>query len=740
MHYATGVRRASLVSLARWLALASLAWLIACSDDGPSGDGFDFAGSAGAARYAELCQVCHGEAGEGGLGPAVVDLAMSEAELAEVIDVTMPKNDPGRCTGACATEIAAFMKRGLTSSALRCDAVPPSARQLRLLTRREYRATVQDLFGAGAPAMTCARATDCAYRDGCAAGRCEPSACDRHTFVYDPQGRGLRSVHVAGSWNGWPGTVAAGGWALTYDAATQLWTGSFTLPEGDDAYKLVLDERDWVADPRATASIPDGFGGMNSLLRLSCSGGGADDPVAGFPAEARPAGFPFDTAAAAQAVTATHVDAYLATAERLADHAAAAAPAWPCDWSGDRAGCARGYVADVARRAFRRPLTDLERARYDALADADVATALHAILISPNFLYRSELGVAQGDGRYRLTGWEVATALSYTLWGTTPDAALLAAAERGDLDGAAGLEREARRLLADPRARAQLGTFALQWLGGEAVLTADKRPDLFPGFDDATRAALARETRDFVSHVVFDGGGGFAELLTADYTVVDATAARFYGLAAPTGGPGVAPYGDGRRAGVFGHASVLASTAHSDQTSPIRRGLWVRRNLLCQELPPPPPFAGGVPDVDPNATTRDRFAQHTANPACRSCHQYIDGVGFGFEQLDPVGRWRDTEQGHAIDATGELTDLEHLGSETRATYRTIPELARLVAGSRAAPACFVRQYYRFARGVQDSLAGRCARRALEQRFADSGGDVRQLMLDTLLSRDFVVRR
>ena len=189
-----------------------------------------------------------------------------------------------------------------------------------------------------------------------------------------------------------------------------------------------------------------------------------------------------------------------------------------------------------------------------------------------------------------------------------------------------------------------------------------------------------------------------------------------------------------------GHASVLASTAHSDQTSPIRRGLWVRRNLLCQELPPPPPFAGGVPDVDPNATTRDRFAQHTANPACRSCHQYIDGVGFGFEQLDPVGRWRDTEQGHPIDATGELTDLEHLGSETSATYRTIPELARLVAGSRAAPACFVRQYYRFARGVQDSLAGRCARRALEQRFADSGGDVRQLMLDTLLSRDFVVRR
>ncbi len=729
---------------ARLMIAAVTAGVAACGGGDPAG-GYDYAQSPGAARYAELCQVCHGEAGEGGLGPALVDTERGEDELRETIAARMPANDPGRCTGACASEVARFIKEGLTSAALRCDAVPPSGRRLRLLTRREYRATVRDLFGAAAPAMTCARATDCAYRDTCAAGQCEASPCDRHTFVFDPGGRTLRSVHVAGGFNGWAATPAAGGWALTYAAATGLWTGTFTVPAGDSAYKLVLDERDWIEDPRAPAAVDDSYGGRNSLLRTSCAddGGGAD-PTAGFPLEPRPAGFPFDDHAASQVVTATHVDAFLMAAEALADDAAdRAATLHPCDWGGDRAGCTRGLLEALGRRAFRRPLTGDELARYAALAvgadpDEALATAIHALLVSPSFLYRSELGERQPDGRYRLTGWELATAMSYTLVGTTPDAALLAAAATGELDQPAGLEREARRLLASPRAREQVGELTLQWLGAEAVLTADKRPDLFPDLDASVRAALARETRAFAAHVVFDGSHTFEELLTADYTILDPAAARFYGVPVP-GPDGIAPY-EGRRAGVLGHASVLASHAHSDQTSPIRRGLFVRRNLLCHELPPPPPFAGGVPDVDPAATTRERFAAHTANPRCASCHRYIDGLGFGFEQLDPVGRWRETENGHPIDSTGALTDVERLGTTTSADYATLPELGRLLADSRAAPACFARQYYRFARGVRETLAERCARLAIEQRFADSGFDLRELMIANLLSPDFAVRR
>jgi hypothetical protein len=255
------------------------------------------------------------------------------------------------------------------------------------------------------------------------------------------------------------------------------------------------------------------------------------------------------------------------------------------------------------------------------------------------------------------------------------------------------------------------------------------------------RAALEAETRRFVQHVVFDGPGTLDELLTADYSFMNAAVTGYYGLPAP-GGDGFVkvPYGGVPRAGLLGHASVLAVHAHSDQTSPIRRGLMVRRRLLCEELPPPPPDAGGVPDVDPDATTRERFAQHTEDPVCASCHRYIDGIGFGFEHFDAIGRFRDREAGQAIDATGDLNDVERLGSGTSAPFATLPDMARTIAGSDAAPACFVRQYYRFARGFRETLAERCARLALEARFREAGGDVRELMIGAVTLPDFLVRR
>jgi hypothetical protein len=440
-------------------------------------------------------------------------------------------------------------------------------------------------------------------------------------------------------------------------------------------------------------------------------------------------------------VTTVHVDAYLAAAEALADGAAARLDVlFPCDWAGDRAGCGEALVRTLGRRAFRRPLTGDEQARYAGLiadgatAEDGVATAIHGLLVSPHFLYRSEVGAARGGG-YRLDGFEIATALAYTFTGSAPDDALLDAAAAGELDAPAGIERRARALVADPRARQQVGELVLQWLGAEAVATVDKRLAAFPGFTPAVRAALAKETRDFAAHVVFDGTGRLGELLTADYSVVDATAAAFYGLARG----GVTPT-DGRRAGVLGHASVLASHAHSDQTSPIRRGLFVRRNLLCQELPPPPAFAGGVPEVDPGATTRERFAMHTSNPVCAGCHRYIDGLGFGFEGFDPVGLWRDREAGQPIDATSALTDVDGIGTGTSASYHTLPALAGLLAAAPATERCFVRQVYRFTRGRRETLNERCARRWLEERFAASGGDVRELLVQSVLAPDFAERR
>lgn len=748
MRVGPGVRGALGATLAACALCAS-----GCSKGGGGGPGdeggYDYAGSAGAALYADQCMVCHGEEGEGGIGPALVDDPRGQDELASLIDRTMPKNDPGHCTGDCAAEVARFLKEGLTSGALACrGAVDPSPRRLRLLTRREYRNTVRDLFGAAGPARACQKATDCGYRESCSQAECLPSPCDAHTFVFDPHGRSLTSVYVAGSFNGWPASLdAAPGWTLSRDPSSSLWTGTFPLPSGTHAYKFVLDQTDWVADERAPASEPDGYGGQNSVLSLSCTGGGADDPAAGIPAETRPATFPFDDDADDNVVTALKADAYVSAAEavasRAADHLGALLA---CDPSSDVPGCTRSLVATLGRRVFRRPLTADEATRYTALItsapsfEGGARLAIAALLSSPHFLYRSEVGVPDGHGHYRLTAYEVATALSYGLLGTTPDDALLDAAARGELDDDAGLERWVRRLLDDPRARSQVGDLVSQWLGADAVLTVDKSAALAGDFGPEVRASLLAETRQFAAHVVFDGGGTLSELLTADYTVLDPRAAAFYGLPDPGGAAVVVQYPDGQRAGVLGHASVLAAYAHSDQTSPIRRGLLVRRRLLCQELPPPPPNGGGVPDVDPGATTRERFAQHTADPVCAGCHRYIDPPGFAFEHFDPIGRWRDSDAGHPVDASGDMTDIDRLGGGGSVPFEGEPDLAAALARSSAASACFARQAYRFERGFHETLAERCARRDLAARFDRSSGDVRQLLVDLFLSPDFRERR
>ncbi len=722
----------------RWALLA--VGLAACSSS--SSGPYDYAHSKGAAIYQDTCQVCHGETGEGGLGPKLRDLGMSVDDLVQVISQRMPPNAPGQCSGDCATELAQFVHDGLTTQGLACPAPVPLPRRLRLLTRREYRATVRDLFGSAAPAMACATATDCSFRDTCAPSGCEATACDAQTFVYDPHGQAITSVHVAGDFNGWAGTIAGGGLALARDA-NGLWSGTFTLGAGHHTYKLVIDESLWIADPRAPAGEPDGFGGQNSVVDLACTGTGAvaTDPTADFPVETRRAGFPFDTDSDTALVTSAHVDAFLAAGEKLADFAAADPQQLAaCDWPGSRTSCARGVATDLGRRLFRRPLSSDELDRYSALAgagadaSAGLATMLHAMLISPAFLYRSEIG-EDHDGHIRLTGYELATALSFNLLGTTPGDELLAAAEHGELDTAAGLEKWARTLLADPRARTQVGELVAQWTGAQNILTADKRADLFPDLDDATRVALANETRNFAADVVFDGGGTFADLMTANYTVLDATAARFYGVT----GTGHVPYDD-RRAGMLGHAAVLASAAHSDQTSPILRGLLIRRNFLCEDLPPPPP------ERRRRARTSTRTRRRASGSRCTPPR--------ALPRLPPVHRPgrvrpRALRSGRALARHRErpadrserrprrcrAARDRHLGA-----IRDAARARATIATSPTAQSCFVRQYLRFSRGLRETLAERCGRLWLENKLRAADGDLRELMVQSVLDPDFSERR
>jgi mono/diheme cytochrome c family protein len=690
-----------------------------------------------AARYSAMCAACHGEVGEGGAGPRLVDTALSVDGLATAITGSMPQGNPGACRGDCPRALAEYIKATFTSRALACDVVPPSPRRLRLLTRREYRNTLRDLFG-----LTGAAPATPAMGD-----------CNRQRFEYDPAGRTLRSVHLAGTFNGWSPTAAP----LTFSDTTRRWQVEQVLANGSHQYKFVLDGRDWVRDERNPMSAPDGFGGQNSLVTVRCDApvtppptgrALAFDPAAMLPVETRPQGFAFDTHADVAIVTPTHVSEQLGAAGRVVEALSADLPAIVGCVSGmDAPACAERLTSTFGRRAFRRPLTEAETARYRSLVTAapsvavGVARAVRAMLVSPSLLYRSEMGEAQPDGTWRLTPWETAAALSYTFWGTTPDDALLNAAAAGTLRSNADIEREARRLLADPRAREQVVTFAMQWLGVESVATAPRNGMLFPEFTDVVRAAMLEETRRFIAHTVFDGTHQLAELFMSTESFVNEPLARFYGVAGVTGDTfRRAPVPAERAGGVLGHGSVLTRYAHSDQGSPILRGVFVRQALLCQEFPPPPPNAGGVPDVDPRATTRERFRQHTNNASCATCHQHIDGIGFGFEHFDAVGRVRATENGMPIDHAGALTDVEGLGTGSRVAFNSVAELGRALASSEAAGLCAARQWFRFARGARDTALDRCAVRTMLRHARDRGGDLRELLLSVALSPDFTTRR
>lgn len=732
----------------RWLSAAALLCafpLAGCGGSDPAQPTGDVA--RGAALYKEMCASCHGGAGEGGLGPRLNPWTKGLPELVDVIDRTMPKQDPSTCDAECAEDIAAY----ILSWPSGCDdgAAPP--RRLRLLTRREYNNTVRDLLQRSHSA-SCSSDWDCDIaNESCVAGACAADACEIHTFVYDAGASQPGSVHVAGSFNNWPQTVAGGGWAMQKHPSQNRWATKRSLQAGTYEYKFVLNDSEWIADP-ANPQTSGQYG--NSVLDHSCSGGGSPSPTTGgsnpaqdFPTESRPAGYPFDNNADAGLVTAVHVEQYMKAAEALAGEALQdMGKLVPCDPAADAQACAAEFARAFGARAFRRPLTDAEASRYAALVTAQpdfatgVSVAVQVMLSSPYFLYRFEIGEPQADGTIRLTPFETAGVLSYMFWGSMPDDALFEAAASGKLGSPEGVEEEARRLLADARARPQIETFAAQWLGIEGITTQAKSDAMFPGFGSDVRNALLAETQRFVSHVMFDGSGKYDELLTADYTFASSPLADLYGLSGLGAEPAEVQAAPERRAGLLGHASVLASYSYPDQSSPFRRGLFVRRNLLCQTFPAPPADAATVPAIDPNATTRERFAAHSSDPACHSCHQYIDDVGFGFERFDAVGRYRDTENGKPIDASGNMNDVEQLGSGTDAPYATLVELGAILANSESAKACFAKQTYRFAAGRLEAPEDLCALEEIGARFEESGYDLQELLVAVTQSKSFTVRK
>jgi hypothetical protein len=369
-----------------------------------------------------------------------------------------------------------------------------------------------------------------------------------------------------------------------------------------------------------------------------------------------------------------------------------------------------------------------------------VELAIRGMLASPSFLYRSEVGERAPDGTFKLTGYEVATALSYFFWSTTPDDQLLEAARTGLLDRPEGIDAQARRLLGDPRSRPAVANFFREWLSTSGFQFTDKDTAIYPAFNDKVRNAMIAEADAFVSHVTFDAGGTFKDLFTADYVFANDVLAAFYGLP-PLIGPELrkVPAGSAR-GGLLTLGALLGTHAHSNESSPVKRGVFVRQRLLCQTLPQPPQnLMIAPPGLDPRLTTRARFSRHSSDPACASCHQFIDDLGFGFERYDGVGAYRAEEAGQPVDASGRLRAVEALTDDTTAPFDGPLQLAALLAQSPNAQACLPRQLFRYVRGGENGAADGCAIKKLQAAFNAGGQNIRQLLIETVKQPSFLTR-
>jgi hypothetical protein len=337
---------------------------------------------------------------------------------------------------------------------------------------------------------------------------------------------------------------------------------------------------------------------------------------------------------------------------------------------GEEDKCAERVLSTLMRRAYRRPVTsaDLEKpmeffreTRAKEGYEAGIETALSAILVSPQFLFRVEqdpTGVAPNTA-YRISDLDLASRLSFFLWSSIPDDELLDAAERGNLHKPSVLEKQVRRMLADSRSHALADNFAEQWLHVRNLesITPDLR--LFPDFDDNLRQSFRQETELFFDSVLREDRSVLT-LLKADYTFLNERLAKHYGIPNVYGSRfrRVSLDKDSERGGLLRQGSVLTVTSYATRTSPVIRGKWILANLLGTPPPPPLPNVPALKDntVSSTLSVRERLAEHRANAQCASCHNMMDPAGFCLENFDAVGRWRTVEEGQPIDNSGGLPD------------------------------------------------------------------------------------
>ncbi len=474
-------------------------------------------------------------------------------------------------------------------------------------------------------------------------------------------------------------------------------------------------------------------------------------PADSWPADGITSGF--DNDISGQGATADLVDQMLRSAELVAVEAVAHLDVLlPCSvQSGGDAACGAKFVETFGHRAYRRPLTQEDRDRLGAALawgitrgglKTGVRMVIMTLLQSPHFLYRPEIGAPDaasvGTKKLALTDHEIATRLSYLLLNSCPDEALLAAADKGEVHTLEQVEAQTSRLLDSPAGRVAIKRFFHQWLPFDRLSKAVKSPELFPEFNEEMKTAMADGAQAFVDHVVFDSKeGNLRELMTANYAFVNAKTAPLYGLQGNFGANQELATLTEPRAGLLTQVGVMAALADNVQSSPVARGQFIFQGLLCQPVGAPPgnlEGAGVPPTPDPTKTTRERYDEHRTNPACASCHQVMDPLGFGLESFDAIGRFRFKENGKDIDATGELT----LDGE-KISFDGALELSKFVAESPLARECFARKWFTYSFGRINGADDALTVEELQRAFPEPTSPIKQLFLAVTRTAAFTHR-
>jgi hypothetical protein len=408
----------------------------------------------------------------------------------------------------------------------------------------------------------------------------------------------------------------------------------------------------------------------------------------------------------------------------------------PCTPSGSSdSECFRSFVETFVRKALRRPVTSEEVEAYMTLQAfsierddfyVGVGLVIRAVIQDPEFLYRIEVGTpTDRPGVLRLNAHEIATRMSYLLWGSTPDDALLEEAHSHVLETPEGRLAAATRMLDDDRAREQMHRFHAMWLGYRVI---PHSAELAQSFNQETTALIDR--------TVFEEPQDYFNLFRSTDTYLNETLAEHYGLPRPDGVSGWVPYGDSGRMGILSHGSVLSSFAKFSDTSPTQRGKLIRTRLMCQNIPPPPPIVNtDEPPGNPDELCKfDRYAEHRSNSSCAGCHDMMDPIGFGLENYDMAGRFRTHDDGKPeciIEGVGEIPSL--------GTFHGPKELAEVLVDAGYIEACVVQQFYSFAvgRNAEEEVD---ALSELTDMFREEGHDLRSLILAYVASDRFIHRR